>query len=192
MGMNFSPMYQPVSTKTIKADGDLNISPYDLIAYDGKFDTVEADEFVGGSGTMTTINLPLVEDGGLFSTEISGNSVNLYVRSGANTLSGTLEITASDFYSDSAVIPVTCAITNDLSQYASPNVRSYRVLLNGENLFGDFLNVGHGQTMSKTINLSVGSYAVTFQFIGSDTSPALMNTNITCLTKMWYLPIRSQ
>lgn len=47
MGMNFSPMYQPVSTKTIKADGDLNVDPYDVIAVDGKFDTVEANEFIG-------------------------------------------------------------------------------------------------------------------------------------------------
>lgn len=54
MGMQFSPMYQPVSTKTIKADGDLDVSPYDVIAYDGNFDTVEADEFVGGVGNFTS------------------------------------------------------------------------------------------------------------------------------------------
>ena len=54
MGMQFSPMYQPVSTKTIKADGDLNVSPYDVEAYDGRFDTVEADEFVGGVGNFTS------------------------------------------------------------------------------------------------------------------------------------------
>ena len=54
MGMNFSPMYQPVSTKTIKADGDLNVSPYDVEAYDGRFDTVEADEFVGGVGNFSS------------------------------------------------------------------------------------------------------------------------------------------
>lgn len=52
MGMQFSPMYQPVSTKTIKADGDLDVSPYDITAYDGHFDTVEADEFVGGVGNF--------------------------------------------------------------------------------------------------------------------------------------------
>ena len=52
MGMNFSPMYQPVSTKTIKADGDLNINPYDLLATDVKCDTVEATEFVGGVGNF--------------------------------------------------------------------------------------------------------------------------------------------
>ena len=55
MGMNFSPMYQPVSTNTIKADGDLNVSPYDVEAYDGRFDTVEADEFVGGVGNFSTV-----------------------------------------------------------------------------------------------------------------------------------------
>ena len=56
MGMNFSPMYQPVSTKTIKADGDLNINPYDLLATDVKCDTVEADEFVGGVGNFTKVS----------------------------------------------------------------------------------------------------------------------------------------
>lgn len=56
MGMNFSPMYQPVSTKTIKADGDLDVSPYDVIGYDGHFDTVEADEFVGGVGNFSKVN----------------------------------------------------------------------------------------------------------------------------------------
>lgn len=55
MGMNFSPMYQPVSTKTIKADGDLNINPYDLLATDVKCDTVEASEFVGGVGNFTAV-----------------------------------------------------------------------------------------------------------------------------------------
>lgn len=55
MGMSFNPMYQPVTTSTIKADGDLNVSPYDLIAYDGKFDTVEADEFVGGVGNFSSL-----------------------------------------------------------------------------------------------------------------------------------------
>ena len=43
MGMNFSPMYQPVSTKTIKADGDLDVNPYDLLATDIKCDTVTVD-----------------------------------------------------------------------------------------------------------------------------------------------------
>ena len=55
MGMNFSPMYQPVSTKTIKADGDLNINPYDLLATDVKCDTVEASEFVGGVGNFSSL-----------------------------------------------------------------------------------------------------------------------------------------
>ena len=55
MGMNFSPMYQPVSTKTIKSDGDLNINPYDLLATDVKCDTVEATEFVGGVGNFSKV-----------------------------------------------------------------------------------------------------------------------------------------
>lgn len=56
MGIQFSPMYEAASTSTIKANGDLNVSPYDVIGVDGKFDTVEADEFVGGVGNFTKIN----------------------------------------------------------------------------------------------------------------------------------------
>ena len=70
MGMNFSPMYQPVSTKTIKADGDLNVNPYDLLATDVKCDTVEASEFVGGVGNFSStisssyiINLMISNEG---------------------------------------------------------------------------------------------------------------------------------
>lgn len=55
MGMQFNPMYQPTSTKTITVDGDLNLNPYDVLAVDGKFDTVEADEFVGGVGNFSSL-----------------------------------------------------------------------------------------------------------------------------------------
>lgn len=52
MGMSFSPMYQPVTSSTIKADGDMDISPYDLLATDVYADTMEATEFVGGVGNF--------------------------------------------------------------------------------------------------------------------------------------------
>lgn len=52
MGMSFSPMYQPVTSSTIKADGDMDISPYDLLCTDVHADTVEATEFVGGVGNF--------------------------------------------------------------------------------------------------------------------------------------------
>lgn len=95
MGMNFSPMYQPVSTKTIKADGDLNIDPYDLIAVDGKFDTVEADEFVGGVGNFSnTISSNFTYNGVLSTTQngnaaivinaLSGSFTSTEVNTGAN------------------------------------------------------------------------------------------------------------
>ena len=71
MGMNFSPMYQPVSTKTIKADGDLNINPYDLLATDVKCDTVEATEFVGGVGNFSNILAPSSNI-----TEINAGTIN--------------------------------------------------------------------------------------------------------------------
>lgn len=55
MGMSFSPMYQPVTSSSLKADGDLDISPYDLLCTDAYADTVEATEFVGGVGNFTSI-----------------------------------------------------------------------------------------------------------------------------------------
>ena len=54
MGMSFSPMYQPVTSSTIKADGDMDISPYDLLATDVYADTMEATEFVGGVGNFSS------------------------------------------------------------------------------------------------------------------------------------------
>lgn len=56
--MSFSPMYQPVTTTTIKADGDMDISPYDLQCRDVLADTVEATEFVGGVGNFTSLVMP--------------------------------------------------------------------------------------------------------------------------------------
>ena len=90
MGMNFSPMYQPVSTKTIKADGDLNINPYDLLATDVKCDTVEATEFVGGVGNFSSsisssyiINL-MISNEGISYGNIIGSTVNI---GGSNPIS---------------------------------------------------------------------------------------------------------
>ena len=71
MGMNFSPMYQPVSTKTIKADGDLNVNPYDLLATDVKCDTVEASEFVGGVGNFTSLTRANIEGFNVVGTTVN-------------------------------------------------------------------------------------------------------------------------
>lgn len=57
MGMSFNPMYQPVTTTTIKADGDMDISPYDLQCTDVYADTVEATEFVGGVGNFSSLTV---------------------------------------------------------------------------------------------------------------------------------------
>lgn len=82
MGMYFSPMYQPVSTKTIKADGDLNINPYDLLATDVKCDTVEASEFVGGVGNFSSLVLPTLNYNGFvdydFNLSLSSSNVSAY------------------------------------------------------------------------------------------------------------------
>lgn len=55
MGMSFSPMYQPITSSNLTVDGDLNLGQYDIIAVDGKFDTAEADEFVGGVGNFSSL-----------------------------------------------------------------------------------------------------------------------------------------
>lgn len=86
MGMQFSPMYQPVSTKTIKADGDLNVNPYDLLATDGKFDTVEADEFVGGVGNFTKV---ITSSSLLPKYNLSTNPINALVTINGTTYSTT-------------------------------------------------------------------------------------------------------
>ena len=83
MGMNFSPMYQPVSTKTIKADGDLNINPYDLLATDVKCDTVEASEFVGGVGNFSSLTRTNIEGFNVVGTTVNtgitiGNITGVY------------------------------------------------------------------------------------------------------------------
>lgn len=56
MGMSFSPMYQPITSSNLTVDGDLNLGKYDIIAVDGKFDTTEADEFVGGVGNFSSLH----------------------------------------------------------------------------------------------------------------------------------------
>lgn len=55
MGMSFGPMYQPITSSNLTVDGDLNLGKYDIIAADGKFDTVEAGGFIGGVGDFTTL-----------------------------------------------------------------------------------------------------------------------------------------
>lgn len=56
MGMNFSPMYQPITSSNLTVDGDLNLGKYDIIAADGKFDTTEAGGFIGGVGEFSSIH----------------------------------------------------------------------------------------------------------------------------------------
>lgn len=134
MGMQFSPMYQPVSTKTIKADGDLNISPYDITAYDGSFDTVEADEFVGGVGNFS-------------STTVRGTLNDTGIKIGSYTqsiepisYSGTLDIAYGVSYTIGSIT------TNDLSfeaQYLYYNI--------GELVSGTY-------PINLTISASAGSY----------------------------------
>lgn len=134
MGMNFSPMYQPVSTKTIKADGDLDVSPYDVIAYDGNFDTVEADEFVGGVGNFS-------------STTVRGTLNDTGIKIGSYTqsiepisYSGALDIAYGVSYTIGSIT------TNDLSfeaQYLYYNI--------GELVSGTY-------PINLTISASAGSY----------------------------------
>lgn len=55
MGMNFSPMYQPITSSNLTVDGDLKLGKYDIFAADGKFDTVEAAVFTGVMGDFTSL-----------------------------------------------------------------------------------------------------------------------------------------
>ena len=57
MGMNFSPMYQPITSSNLTVDGDLKLGKYDIIAADGKFDTVEAGLFTGAIGNFTSLEV---------------------------------------------------------------------------------------------------------------------------------------
>jgi hypothetical protein len=49
-------MYQPITSSNLTVDGDLNLGQYDILAVDGKFDTAEADEFVGGVGNFSSLH----------------------------------------------------------------------------------------------------------------------------------------
>ena len=103
MGMNFSPMYQPVSTKTIKADGDLNVNPYDLLATDVKCDTVEASEFVGGVGNFSSMVMPTLSYNGFYTLSIKQpgnvngnfNPISRTIFSSPFALSGVVSVKSS-------------------------------------------------------------------------------------------------
>ena len=139
MGMNFSPMYQPVSTKTIKADGDLNINPYDLLATDVKCDTVEASEFVGGvgnfsstigntfkyTGLLTTDDnglpsigaIPSITTGPIFGNNLQNSVVNLPDTPSYPSMSGLFDITQASFDGD-FYLRFSCTITSSDSYTA--------------------------------------------------------------------------
>ena len=55
MGMNFSPMYQPITSSNLTVDGDMNLGKYNIIAADGEFETVEAAMFSGGIGNFSSL-----------------------------------------------------------------------------------------------------------------------------------------
>lgn len=55
MGMNFSPMYQPITSSNLTVDGDLNLGQYGITAFDGTFDTVDADNVIGDVGNFTSL-----------------------------------------------------------------------------------------------------------------------------------------
>lgn len=163
MGMNFSPMYQPVSTKTIKADGDLNINPYDLLATDVKCDTVEATEFVGGVGNFDTVNISP-------SPTTTNTGVTYYTQAAISLTnpsnSGTVDITLStipkftsrniglfmvDNVSGSTVVNVNCTVYK--AGYANYE-DSITLYANGEQIgYTSFPN--YESNVTKTIPLAI-------------------------------------
>lgn len=182
MGMNFSPMYQPVTTSTIKADGDLNVSPYDLIAYDGKFDTVEADEFVGGVGNFSSIEGLLSADINI--TSVSSGTVGEYARSNAarmftlvdigsgTTVTSTFTVSFSDstslvnkIFKPNIINYNTLQLT--LSAYTADYTSNYTgsVYQHGE-LLGSISSPAYGSSNSVRVNL-VDLSDITFKIVGS-------------------------
>lgn len=55
MGMSYTGFGAPVTTKNLKANADLDLGNYDLLATDVKGDTAEFDEFIGGVGNFTNV-----------------------------------------------------------------------------------------------------------------------------------------
>lgn len=98
MGMSFSPMYQPVTSSTIKADGDMDISPYDLLCTDVYADTVEATEFVGGVGNFESVLCPMLK--------YSGNIVFSGTDSITTIPSISKNVLGPEFLSDGAILGV--------------------------------------------------------------------------------------
>ena len=153
MGMNFSPMYQPVSTKTIKADGDLNVSPYDVEAYDGRFDTVEADEFVGGVGNFSSMIVGLNTTGGLLSTTLSTTGMPLFNSDNTNT--GSFTITASNFVAPSALLDFTVTVKSFYNG-------SFSTVISVADVGSQTLTLpSNGSTATATFKLPAGSYTLT-------------------------------
>ena len=166
MGMNFSPMYQPVSTKTIKADGDLNINPYDLLATDVKCDTVEATEFVGGVGNFTTtvINNATINAGvGV----ITWDEISLSGRN-QRTYSGTITpiLIPRDGYSINNVdnIPITISCRTDTTS----NVK-YDIVI--DNVIMETIKVPNLLATFTYIVESLPSHTIEFNWVsGGSTS----------------------
>ena len=146
MGMQFNPMYQPVTTTTIKADGDLNVSPYDVEAYDGRFDTVEADEFVGGVGNFNNVIVGVNTSGGLISSTVSSNTVTLT----QDTRSGTLTLSANNFSVSSMKTNVSITMKNNTGQPNNTNVTI------GGTVYP--FSVAANGTATKVVELAIGTY----------------------------------
>lgn len=167
MGMNFSPMYQPVSTKTIKADGDLNVNPYDLLATDVKCDTVEASEFVGGVGNFTTIYGNLISNAQL-STTPNGDIVASFAEFGKPNEQYTayqsgIEIGQIPFPTNVGLLKIgeqtsNVDITFTLHVRSSGYASTGTILRNGVEY--STITVNSGSTGSKVISIPYGDKSV--------------------------------
>ena len=138
MGMSFNPMYQPVTTTTIKADGDMDISPYDLLCTDVYADTVEATEFVGGVGNFSstitnTLGVPFNPDGVKYAT---GNTVNYSRRGPTDWINiGTLNPPTSGYPQWLKIEPPECKVTGNVRTNMSGDVGIRIVNADGDIVF---------------------------------------------------------
>ena len=159
-------MYQPVSTKTIKADGDLNINPYDLLATDVKCDTVEATEFVCGVGNFESVQSPKLYFTGNISTEgdyyvASIPSKSAYM-SGYNFSHGNdINYGVVPYPTNSSLIDITKAVySSEISiafQLHGDNDNAKGVLYRDGVEYGDLV-IPLGGYVSNTINVSTTMY----------------------------------
>ena len=165
---------------------------------DGRVTNLEAGNFetVNVTGTITaekanlgllTLTVDDISTSALFKSTVSTNGLSFYYSTSNRVDTGTLTISVSDFVTNSMYVPLTCTITNNLSSMASDSTRSFRINVNNENPFGDFLNLPWGTSQTHTANLKPGTYNISVGWLSG--SKTLMSCSISSGSKTWYIPL---